>query len=60
MKRNHKILISHYRIVEAMGVSIPIRDCTHKVGDRIEDSYGTEYEVQKNQSIKRISIKKRG
>ena len=60
MKGTHNVLISHYRLVEVMGRMIPIRECSRKVGEVFKDSYGTEYEVQKNQSVKRISPKKKG
>ena len=60
MKRTPNVLISHYRIVFVMGRFIPIRDCSRKVGEVYKDSYGTEYQVQSNQSVKRISPKKRG
>ena len=55
-----KVLISHYRLVEVMGRLIPVRECSRKVGEVFTDSYGTQYQVQSNQSVKRISPKKRG
>ena len=55
-----KVLISHYRLVEVMGRLIPIRECSRKVEEVFTDSYGTQYQVQSNQSVKRISPKKRG
>ena len=60
MKGTHNVLISHYRLVEVMDRLIPIRECSRKVGEISTDSYGTEYQVQSNLSVKRISPKKRG
>lgn len=53
-----KVLISHYRLVEVMGRLIPIRECSRKVGEVFTDSYGTQYQVQSNQSVKRILLRR--
>ena len=52
-------LISHYVLVEFFGQIVPVKQCSRKVGEVFTDSYGTEYEVQKDFSVRRISPKKR-
>lgn len=50
-----KWLIRHFKWFDKFGILHT--ECSHKPGDIVTDSKGTQYEVQKNHSIKRINVK---